>query len=803
MKRIPAFSYPFLVFGVLVVLPVIFTLLLIPGMAGNFLSTKGFMPHVHCYLQNMRAVWLHVSSDALIGLSYVAISAMLAYLVFRARKDIPFQWMFLAFGIFIITCGGTHLMEVWTMWQPRYWLSGTLKLITAVASVATASAMPLILPKVFLLIDTAKASERRKVELERAHAELEQLYRKVKDLDELKSNFFANVSHELRTPLTLILGQTAHLIDRAELGREGKAELDTIRRNGLVLLRHVNDLLDASKLEAGKMEMHYRRTNLAVVLRLVSSHFPSLAESRGITFLESLPPELWAEIDAEKVERVAFNLLSNAMKFVPKGGQVRLELKQSEEKAIFLVQDNGPGIPADQREEVFERFRQLDNGPARQAGGTGLGLAITRDFVDLHGGRVWVEESLGGGATFVVELPLKAPPGTKVEIDVESPDQIQSLAAQTVADLLPPARINRPPGDDMKPRVLLVEDNQDMADYITKTLESDFSLLHARDGLEALQQLQTIHPELIISDLMMPRMSGDQLVQTIRHRPEMNEVPIVVLSAKVEDQIRIELLRNGAQDYLIKPFAPEELKARVSNLYELKKTKQNLLDVNAQLEQFNYSVSHDLRAPIRSVKGFGTMLREDFADSFQGAAGAYLEKIIHAASRMERLIDDLLSYSRVWRGDLPLETVDLRESLDEAQTQMESAIVDAKAHLWIQGEYPKVIANRTVLTQAIANLISNGVKYVPPGVKPQVRIWARLEGGRVRLFVQDNGIGIKREHLEKIFRPFERLHGAAEYPGTGVGLALVKKGIERMNGTVGVESEPAKGSTFWMELPAA
>lgn len=803
MKRIPAFSYPFYVFGALVVLPILITLLFIPGMRANFFSTEGFMPHVHCYLRNMRAVWLHVSSDALIGLSYVAISAMLAYLVYKARKDIPFQWMFLAFGIFIITCGCTHLLEVWTMWQPRYWLSGSVKLITAVASIATACALPLILPRVFQLIETAKASEKRRGELEQAHQELEVLYKKVKDLDELKSNFFANVSHELRTPLTLILGQTSRLMDNPELPVESRTDLEIVRKNGLVLLRHVNDLLDASKLEAGKMQMHYRRTNLAAVLRLVTSHFPTLADSRGISFSENLPQELWAEVDVEKLERVLFNLLSNALKFVPPGGRVRCQVQQRTDWVRIIVEDTGPGIPDDKKAIVFERFHQLDGGSTRRSGGTGLGLAISKDFIDLHGGKIWVEDTPGGGATFIVEIPAAAPAGAAVEREEQYSGEIELMAAQATADLATGSKLKHRSSDSSKPKILVVEDNQDMADYILKTLDSDFALAHANDGLEALEMLQHSSPEMIITDLMMPRMSGDQLLQAIRGRSELDDVPVVVLSAKTEDHLRVQLLKSGAHDYLVKPFAPEELKARVRNLYELRRTRKNLLDVNAQLEQFNYSVSHDLRAPIRAVKGFGTMLLEDFTQELSGPATAYLEKIINAASRMERLIDDLLAYSRIWRGELPLAPVELRQALQEAQGQLESTIVESKAHLWIEGEYPKVIGNQTVLAQAITNLISNAIKYVSPGLKPQIRIWAHVEGRIVRLHVQDNGIGIRAEHLAKIFRPFERLHGVAEYPGTGVGLALVKKGVERMNGAVGVESEPGKGSTFWIELPAA
>ncbi|MEO6890266.1 MAG: histidine kinase dimerization/phospho-acceptor domain-containing protein, partial [Ktedonobacteraceae bacterium] len=214
-------------------------------------NSYNFQPHGMCYLWQPNLVTLHVGSDALIGLAYVSISATLAYLVYKTRHDIPFQWVFIAFGIFIIACACTHFLEIWTLWNATYWLSGSVKLITAVASVATAIALPLLLPKVYAIVEVAKASNERKQQLENAHQELEILYAKSKELDELKANFFANVSHELRTPLTLILGPIRNLLTEEQLTSKQERNLAIAERNALILLRYVNDLLDISKIEAG------------------------------------------------------------------------------------------------------------------------------------------------------------------------------------------------------------------------------------------------------------------------------------------------------------------------------------------------------------------------------------------------------------------------------------------------------------------------------------------------------------------------------------------------------------------------
>jgi signal transduction histidine kinase len=205
-------GYSAAVIGIMVAL-----ILLWSGVLQDLLAGNGFIPHGHCYLWRPGLVWLHAASDSLIALAYVAISATLAYLVHKTRQDIPFHWMFLAFGSFIVACGSTHFMDVWTLWRPNYWLAGGLKLITAVASVTTAFTLPPLVPKALALVQEAKLSEERRLHLETANQELAALYDKLKELDHLKTQFFANVSHELRTPLALILGPTEKLLTTGEL----------------------------------------------------------------------------------------------------------------------------------------------------------------------------------------------------------------------------------------------------------------------------------------------------------------------------------------------------------------------------------------------------------------------------------------------------------------------------------------------------------------------------------------------------------------------------------------------------------
>ncbi|MBD2777619.1 sensor histidine kinase [Iningainema tapete] len=225
---------------------------------------------------------------------------------------------------------------------------------------------------------------------------------------------------------------------------------------------------------------------------------------------------------------------------------------------------------------------------------------------------------------------------------------------------------------------------------------------------------------------------------------------------------------------------------------------QQLQFVNEELEAFAYSVSHDLRAPLRAMQGFAEALLEDYGDNFDELGKEYAQRIVTSAVRLEDLIQDLLTYSRLSRTELSLKRISLTSVVSEAMNQIQA--LEQQAEVTIQSPLPDAIAHRLTLIQIITNLLSNAIKFVEADVKPQVRVWAEIRGEWVRLWVSDNGIGIAPEHQKRIFRVFERLHGQESYPGTGIGLAIVRKGIERMGGQVGVESQLGQGSRFWIEL---
>jgi PAS domain S-box-containing protein len=398
--------------------------------------------------------------------------------------------------------------------------------------------------------------------------ELARRYAHTQELDRLKAEFFANISHELRTPLALILGPVRKMLAAGEMSQADRRDLEVVERNAALLLRHVNDLLDLSKLEVGKMNAEYAETDLARLGRLVASHFTALASERGLGYHIDIPQSLPAHVDPHKIERVLVNLLSNAFKFTPAGGSVRLTIHQDNDRAVMEVEDTGPGIPPHMRETIFERFSQIDAGANRQFVGTGLGLSIVKQFVSLHGGRVTVGRAhSGGGSLFRVELPLVAPAGSAVQDRTEEVQQ--EAAQQAVAELALPNAARRPSSAAQPastPIVLIVEDNPDMNAFLSDTLSASYRTVAAFDGQEGLNKALELRPDLILCDIMMPGMSGDQLVRELRQRQELDDVPIVLLTAKADDRLLVQLLKEGAQDYLQKPFAAEKLLAKMERL---------------------------------------------------------------------------------------------------------------------------------------------------------------------------------------------------------------------------------------------
>ncbi|MET0286036.1 MAG: ATP-binding protein [Polyangiales bacterium] len=809
---------------------------------GNLLSEAAFMPHGHCYLWTPALVWTESLSNLLIGLSYVAISSMLALFVGGVRS-LPFRWAYVAFGVFIISCGITHFIDVLTIWQPRYWLDALMRSVTAVASLGTALMLPRLLPQAKQLAKASVAARERGIALEMAVTDLESMYQKTLQLDQLKTNFFANVSHELRTPLTLILGPVEHLLLDDRLDGEQRYELELVARNARSLLAHVNNLLDVAKLEAGKLEPRFADADLSDMVRSVTASFDSLARERRIALQVSVPTAQHAEVDIDKVQRVLLNLLANAFKHAPEGGSIRVELRRAEpprqEQLVELVVgDDGPGVPESDRQLIFERFQQSTTRPI---GGTGLGLSIVREFVGLHGGEVHVDASPEGGAEFHVTLPQRAPTGAKVHESVPAPRAPVLTAVQDLREH-PLLEVERELHDDA-PTVLVVEDNADMRALLVRTLRDRYRVAQARDGVEGLEKARKLRPDLILSDLMMPRMSGEELVAAVRGLRELDAVPILLLTAKNDEQYRSRTLETGAQDYVLKPFASEELLARVHNLLTMKRTR-DLLQNEVELQQsdveeltrqlvaqkreltsalgsarearlhaeqasraksdFLSLVSHELRTPLTSIQLQLERLRRGVTGVVSNEQMSAMEKIARSSARLLDLLDALLEFGRMESGKLEvsLSLVDLsviaREAIEDLRPRAEQKGIALS--LTLGGGALSVQTDARLVRLIIVNLVDNAIKYTEEG-SIELRLEPRAEGG-VAMRVTDTGPGIDPTQQQLIFEPFQQLESVRHKRGEGVGLglALVKSIAQALRADVALESAPGRGSAFTITL---
>jgi signal transduction histidine kinase len=657
-------------------------------------------------------------------------------------------------------------------------------------------------------------------QLKETNAELARLYEKTKQLDQLKSQFFANVSHELRTPLTLILVPVERLLAASVPGSSDHAALEAVSHNARLLLSQVNDLLDASKLEAGKMELAYADVDLAELIRRVTGPFDSLAQERGITLQVQAEGTLRARVDPEKLQRVLLNLLSNAFKFTPASGIVRCSLSRDREteRLQLEVADSGPGSPSAQRESVFERFRQLEGGATRRFGGTGLGLAIARELVELHGGRIEAHRAPEGGALFRVLLPPGAQGGALAAPDTAAArEAVRLLLEQFRSEA--GRRASATEGDSSRPLILVVEDNPAMNDFISELLLPDYRVVSAFDGREGLRQLQELRPDLVLSDVMMPEMSGAEFVRAARERAELRDIPIVLLTAKADDDFRVRALRLGANDFLMKPFSVQELRARVGNLVAaratlaknqrlaaelrqanqtLQQTATRLAESNAELEAFSYSVSHDLRAPLRAIDGFSSLLVDEQRDRLDEEGKKYLERVRSSVRRMTTLIDDLLHLSRITTADLERRPLDLAQLARAVVATLRQRDPQRSVQVEIAEALP-ADADPRLARVLLENLIGNAWKF--SSKQPAARISIGKEPGpEGPFFVRDNGAGFDQASARKLFAPFQRFHQASEFEGTGIGLATVHRIVARHGGRIWASSAPGAGATFSFTL---
>ncbi|MEJ5263536.1 MAG: ATP-binding protein, partial [Ignavibacterium sp.] len=424
------------------------------------------------------------------------------------------------------------------------------------------------------------------------------------EVDELKSRFFTNISHEFRTPLTLILGPAKDILESTQESKT-KQNVSLIKRNAGKLLMLVNQLLDISKIESGNLKLQTKPLNIVPLVKGLVLSFSSYAERKRIKLkFIATQNEIIVYLDIEKFEKIITNILSNALKFTPEGGRVEVKIASSKsppkeetykesssalsiEWAIgkdckyveISVSDTGIGMPADRIDKIFDRFYQVDGSHTREHEGTGIGLSLTKELIELHKGKIEVESEPGKGSTFTVSLPLGKDHLSAEEICEESLSQTLSKGEGFSEINFPDEATTEKEDIDLfgerdKPILLIVEDNPDVRIYIKENLKDDFRILEAADGEDGLKKAIQYIPELIVSDIMMPKLSGFKLCEKIKTNEVTSHIPVILLTAKAAKEDKLSGYELGADEYLMKPFDTDELKSRIKNLIIQRKRLQ-------------------------------------------------------------------------------------------------------------------------------------------------------------------------------------------------------------------------------------
>jgi PAS domain S-box-containing protein len=610
-------------------------------------SSQGFMPHGHCYLWRPELIWLHVVSDSLIFVAYVSIPATLIYLV-RKRSDLPFDWMFVCFGAFIVSCGLTHLLEVWTLWVPSYWLSGAVKAVTAAASLCTAALLMMLVPKAIALPSPN--------DMRRASAALE--------ASDARFRAAAEGSGDAFYILDAIRDVTGRLVDFSYVYANSHARLRIV--------------------EPRPADLSGRRLSefsSEIVLRTFLEHCQRVLQSG-----HSLNEEVCVELPGAPPRWLELQI-------VPLGGGVAVTSR-----------------------DVTERKRAED--------------AVRR-----------AEERFRG--------LLESAPDAMVIVDAGGKVVFVNARAQTLFGYEPHELLGQSV-DVLLPRNLAAAHAEQRAGY-------------------------SLDPQ--------PREMGSGLDLHAR-RKDGSEIPV---------EISLSPLLTGSGPLVSSAIRDVSVRRATENALKL---------ANQELEAFSYSVAHDLRAPLRGMSGFARILLDDHAANLDAEAKDCLDEINMNAQRMGKLIDALLSLARVARSELRLERVDMSALINAVSADFSQADPGRTLELVVQ---PGLAATmdlalaRTLLT----NLIGNAWKFTHHVAGARIEVGASVQNGSATFFVRDNGAGFDMSFANKLFKPFQRLHAASEFPGTGIGLATVQRIVHRHGGNVWAEGGVNAGATFYFRIPVS
>jgi signal transduction histidine kinase len=691
-------------------------------------------------------------------------------------------------------------------------------------------------------------------ELGQNRQKLEETNQKLVELDRIKSRFFANISHELRTPLTLLLAPLQTLLQDRNLALEPETRqlLLIMQSNGLRLLKLINDLLDLVRLESGKMEVKQESVAIAPFLHGLANAVKKSAADRGIRIEVTSDPAVHTVLtDGDKLERILLNLLFNALKFTPAGGKVQVNAIRNNGELLLEVSDTGTGISEEQLPFIFDRFWQADTSSQRQFRGVGIGLALVKELVEVQGGKVAVSSAIGKGTQFTVALPYheSEPQSSRMSNGVEgSAESVSSLTPaepnrngdswlknlNRQAELYPSMtslkETIRPVETSVhmgQPRILIADDEPDMLKYLKSQLSQSFQVIEAADGQQAVEKASQFLPDVIVCDMMMPEKNGLEVCRELRQRTSTRSIPILLLTARADEETKLAALSAGANDFITKPFSTTELSVRLKNLFDTYNLQQELARQNrilettieqlketevqlvhseklASLGRMSAGIIHEINNPLNFAKTALYVLQimtESLGEDEKAEFREVLQDMGEGINRISGIVSDLRTFTHP--NLTQLEQVPVLEVVNSAlrllSNEWENTVIIVK-------EIPQnqtIWANRNQIIQVLVNLVQNslhalGKKHFP---ETPATIWVQgIENdGESLVIIRDNGEGIISENLHRIFDPFFTTKDVGE--GMGLGLSICYRIMKQHGGRIQVQSELGAYSEFRLHFP--
>jgi signal transduction histidine kinase len=621
-----------------------------------------------------------------------------------------------------------------------------------------------------------------------------------------------------------------------------------MQSNGMRLLKLINDLLDLVRLESGKMEVKREPVAIEPFLRGLSNAIRKTAEDRGIRLEAASDPTIGAVLtDSDKLERILLNLLFNALKFTPAGGRIHVNAASLHGELVLQVSDTGAGINEEQLPFIFDRFWQADTSSQRKYGGMGIGLALVKELVEIQGGTVAVTSEIGKGTQFTVRLPYRDADrqsnemGEEVKSAAESgsptieerPNQwLSNLNRQaefhpsmtSLRETIRPVETSIQSG---RPQVLVADDEPDMLKFLKSQLSVGFRVIEAVDGQQAIEKASQFLPDVIVCDMMMPEKDGLEICRALREQTSTRSIPILLLTARADEETKLAALSAGANDFITKPFSTLELSVRLKNLVSthylqrelarqnqiLEATLEQLKETEAQLfhseklaslGQMSAGIIHEINNPLNFAKTGLYVLRR-MVESADGDKKAEFREVLRdmedGMDRINGIVSDLRSFTQP--NVTEVEKVSVVEVVNSALRFLSN---QWQNKVRIENEIPEgqiIWANRNQVTHVLVNLLQNALHALEKKhfSDAAATIWIRSaeENGESLVIVRDNGKGIPSENLYKIFDPFFTTKDVGE--GMGLGLSICYRIMKQHGGRIQVQSEPGTYCEFTLCFP--